>query len=287
MTKRKTSKSLPPSDSQAEGSQAVPVEIVEPEELTEEESRLRLHLERKVERAFYEAGKALMELRERRLFRSSHKTFEEYCKDRFGYSRRQPYYLIDAAAVVDNISEKCEPMVHILPTNERQVRPLTQLEPDLQREVWQQAVIEAGDKVPSGRIVKEVVERLKEKPLFKACDFCQVGDVFVLTRLEAKERKYNGCWAIALALNDFTVEVAVHDNTLIVHSENLNKIDSPEAQHQLPLLKERIWRLRNHGALDRGAYTVLESLGRQTYLTPVEVGLLQWLSEYYEVDEES
>ena len=40
----------------------------------------RLVLQRKVERAFFEAGKALAELRDRRLYRSTHKTFEEYCK---------------------------------------------------------------------------------------------------------------------------------------------------------------------------------------------------------------
>lgn len=81
--------------------------------------------------------------------------------------------------------------------------------------------------------------------------------------------------------------VAVHDNTLIVKPENLNRIDSPEAHDQLPQIKERIWRLRNSGILDRGAYTVLESLGRQTYLTPVEDGLLRRLEEYYEVDKKS
>ncbi|WP_026736266.1 hypothetical protein [Fischerella sp. PCC 9605] len=48
--------------------QNVSVEVVELEELTEEEQRDRSHLERKVERAFYEAGKALMELRDRRLY---------------------------------------------------------------------------------------------------------------------------------------------------------------------------------------------------------------------------
>ena len=127
---------------------------------------------------------------------------------------------------------------------------------------------------------------MKEKPLYKASDFCQVGDVFILTKLEATERKYNGCWAIAVALHEFTVEVAVHDNTLIVHSENLNKIDSPEAHQQLPLLKQRIWRLRDRPELDRGAYTVLESLGRQSYLTLVEERLLRCLEEYYGVGEE-
>ena len=39
--------------------------------LTTEEESDRYHLERKVERAFYEAGMALMELRDRRLYRST------------------------------------------------------------------------------------------------------------------------------------------------------------------------------------------------------------------------
>jgi hypothetical protein len=127
------------------------------------------------------------------------------------------------------------------------------------------------------------VEKLKEKPLFLATDFCQIGDVFTLTRLEGTERKYNGCWAIASVLNDFTVEVDVHDTTLNVKPENLNKIDSPEVHRQLPQILKRIKRLRSGGMLDRCAYTVLESLGRQTYLTPVEEGLLQWLEKYYGV----
>ncbi|WP_341532150.1 hypothetical protein WKK05_40010 (plasmid) [Nostoc sp. UHCC 0302] len=40
------------------------VTAVEIAELSEQEQSLRLHLERKVERAFFEAGKALMELRD-------------------------------------------------------------------------------------------------------------------------------------------------------------------------------------------------------------------------------
>jgi hypothetical protein len=75
----------------------IDVSAVEVPELTPEEERDRLHLERKVERAFYEAGKALMELRDRRLYRSTHRTFEEYCRDRFGHSRQQSNYLIAAA----------------------------------------------------------------------------------------------------------------------------------------------------------------------------------------------
>ncbi|GAA6617570.1 hypothetical protein [Scytonema sp. NUACC26] len=80
------------------------VEVVELGELREEELHLRLHLERKVERSFYEAGKALMELRDKRLYRNTHKTFEEYCRDRFGHSRQKSNYLIAAADIFENLT---------------------------------------------------------------------------------------------------------------------------------------------------------------------------------------
>ena len=83
----------------------ITVAAVEVPELTEEEIRYRLLLERKVERAFFEAGKALMELRDRKLYRSTHKTFEEYCRDRFGHNRRQSYLLMDAAVIFDNLEQ--------------------------------------------------------------------------------------------------------------------------------------------------------------------------------------
>jgi hypothetical protein len=81
----------------------IEVTAVEVPELTEQEQRDRLHLERRVERAFFEAGKALAELRDRRLYRSTHKTFEEYCRSRFAYTHRHVNYLIAASNVVDNI----------------------------------------------------------------------------------------------------------------------------------------------------------------------------------------
>ncbi len=92
-----------------------------------------------MERAFFEAGKALIELRDRRLYRSTHKTFDRYCLDRFGYNRSCYYQLVDAAVVVDNL-QKCPQFVDILPTAEGQVRPMTKLEPQKQQEVWLKAV---------------------------------------------------------------------------------------------------------------------------------------------------
>jgi hypothetical protein len=75
----------------------ITVSAVEVEELTEEEQSDRLHLERRVERAVFEAGKALMELCDRRLYRSTHSTFGEYCKDR--WEQRDFVRLGDKAAM--------------------------------------------------------------------------------------------------------------------------------------------------------------------------------------------
>jgi hypothetical protein len=86
------------------------IEVLASGELTFEEEQERLRLERVVERSFYEAGKALRELRDRRLYRNSHKTFEEYCKDRFRYNRSRSYQFIDAATVMDNL-QKCPQFV--------------------------------------------------------------------------------------------------------------------------------------------------------------------------------
>lgn len=56
------------------------------EQLSEDEEKERHRLESKVERAFYEAGTALRELRDKRLYRSTHKTFEDYCRERFAFT---------------------------------------------------------------------------------------------------------------------------------------------------------------------------------------------------------
>lgn len=192
--------------SEAEAILVTAVEVLE--ELTEAEEADRQRLEIKVERAFYEAGAALRELRDKRLYRSTHRTFEEYCYERFGYTRRRPYQLIEAAIIFENLctigtqnSEQDNLCTNgtqndlspnerqILPTSERQVRDLINLEPDEQREVWLQAVEEVGGKVPTGRVVKSIVERLKEKTLRNTSDFCSIGDAFILARLEGAERK--------------------------------------------------------------------------------------------------
>ena len=251
-------------------------------ELTKEEERELHRLELRVERAVCEAGTALREIRDKRLYRSTHRTFEEYCRDRFGFNRMAAHFKIAAATVFENLYTNG---IQTLPTSERQVRELAAIDPVVQCSVWQSAVEQAGGKVPSGRIVKGIVERLKEKQLRSASDFCSVGDAFTLIQLEGEQRKYNGCWAITSHINDFTILVDVHDGTILVKPENLKPIDEPDVRRQLPQTLKRIRRLRNVGLLDRGAYNILEDLGRHTYLTDLENDLLTFLKQRYGIQD--
>lgn len=213
------------------------------EELTEEEASERQRLELKVERAFYEAGTALRELRDQGLYRSTHPDdFEGYCRDRFGKTKQSVNYLIAAAGVYKNLATTIG--CRVLPTSERQVRDVASFEKEVQIQIWSEAVAIADGKVPSSRIVKSVVERIKEKPLHLASDYCQSGEVFFLQRLTEGQRKYNGYWAIAIEVeNRFTVKAAVYKEVVEVKQENMKRIDSEQTQAEIQEIYERIRRL--------------------------------------------
>lgn len=102
-------------------------------------------------KTFKEVGQALLEIRENRLYRKEYKTFEDYCRDKWGIHRSRAYQLSEASKISANLST----VVDISPTSEKQIRPLSKLEPELQREVWKEAT-EKTDR-PTGEIVRELV----------------------------------------------------------------------------------------------------------------------------------
>ena len=105
---------------------------------------------------------ALKTLRDKKLYKATHHNFRDYCKERFGFGKSAVYYLISAVDILDNL-KKSPLLVDILPTSETQCRPLKSLKPEQQGEAWNKAVERAKGKVPSGKIVKEVVHQLKNK----------------------------------------------------------------------------------------------------------------------------
>jgi hypothetical protein len=266
----------------------ITVSAVEVEELTEEEQSDRLHLERRVERAVFEAGKALAELRDRRLYRSSHRTFEDYCRDRFGHSRQKSNYLIAAADVYENLTTICcqnlppENLTtnrsQILPTSEGQVRPITKLEPQEQWEVWQTAVELAGGKVPTGRIVKDVVQRIMERT--KVPNTYQLGEVCqILVKDNPELRGKGGCWAIVSQVNEFSCTVRMWDGEYAVGLQHLKSFNYlPQECQQMQVICDRINRVYSSG-LEESVQRFLESLGKlnRVYLTALEEKVLSVL----------
>ncbi|MBD2184425.1 hypothetical protein H6S82_10565 [Planktothrix sp. FACHB-1355] len=104
---------------------------------------------------FYEVGKALDEIREKKLYRETHKTFDAYCRDKWGIARRTAYQFIDAAHVMENLCA----IAHKIPTKENQVRPLKGLPSELQIQIWQEAVESAPNGIPTGAAVQRLVDR--------------------------------------------------------------------------------------------------------------------------------
>ncbi|MBE9107365.1 hypothetical protein IQ229_21265 [Nostoc cf. edaphicum LEGE 07299] len=259
-------------------SATITVSAVEVTELTQEEQSDRLHLERKVERAFFEAGKALAELRDRRLYRSSHRTFEDYCRDRFGHSRRQSYLLMDAAVVFDNLVEICDQFDHKLPTAEGQVRPITKLEPHEQQEAWLRAVEVAGGKVPTGRIVKDVVQRIMERTqvpnTYQLEEVCQI-----VVKDNPELRGKGSCWGIVSQVNEFSCTVKIWDGEYAVGLQHLKSYNYLPAEcQQMQVICDRINRVY-WGGLEESVQRFLESLGKlnRAYLTDLEEKVLSLL----------
>lgn len=54
--------------------------------------------------AVLQVGEALTEIRDRKLYRKSHETFQEFAEDNFQISRAKAYRLIDAAEVAKDLS---------------------------------------------------------------------------------------------------------------------------------------------------------------------------------------
>lgn len=107
---------------------------------------------------FVDVGNALMAIRDGRLYRQSHATFEDYCQSRWSMTRGYANEIIRAANVVQNLDGIPS---NLLPQSVHQVRPMTTLTPDQQREAWREVVETAPDSGITGKHVASIVERYK------------------------------------------------------------------------------------------------------------------------------
>lgn len=111
-------------------------------------------------KSFWEAGKALRKIRDRGLYRDTHKTFEAYCEEKWEMSRAEAYRQIGAASVIEDISS--DP-TSTLPTTISQTRPLLKLKtPEERRKAWEEANKTTG--TITAEVVQKAVTKLKSPP---------------------------------------------------------------------------------------------------------------------------
>lgn len=111
--------------------------------------------ETKIERGlktFYEVGASLLEIRNQKLYRGTHETFEDYCEERWGFSKRHCNRLIAAAKVAENLGP-----IGPVP-NESQAREIARLPDDQQSGAWTDTIERCGgvENVTAAEVKKTV-----------------------------------------------------------------------------------------------------------------------------------
>lgn len=124
-------------------------------------------------KTFVEVGEALLEIKKEKLYRVGYATFDEYCQKRWGIGIRQSQRLIRASKVVHNL-QKDDQLV-VLPTSEYQIRTLAELEPEQQRQVWQE-VTQNNENV-TGKLVEEAVKSLNPNDATENCPSISDADI--------------------------------------------------------------------------------------------------------------
>lgn len=105
-------------------------------------------------KTFVEVGQALAAIRESRLYRATHSSFEAYCESRWGFTGRRGRQLIEAAEIGTTVPIE----------NEGQARELAKVpEPD-RADVWRDTV-ERTEGKPTAAAIRESAERRDARAL--------------------------------------------------------------------------------------------------------------------------
>lgn len=112
---------------------------------------------------FVEVGQALMVIRDGRLYKATHSSFDDYCRERWGWNKNRANQLISSSEVTNMLVGSDAPV----PANDRQAQALAPLkdDPDAMAEVMEQvteAAKAAGSKVTAQQIKDAVTARTTE-----------------------------------------------------------------------------------------------------------------------------
>lgn len=107
---------------------------------------------REKKRVFVEVGRALMQIRDERLYREQYSSFEDFCRAEFDFDRTYASRPIKAAK-----TDELLPIGNKVP-NEAIARELGRLPEDERAEVWEQATTLAKPDEPTAQLVRRIVD---------------------------------------------------------------------------------------------------------------------------------
>lgn len=105
-------------------------------------------------------AQGILEVRQKKLYRLEYDTFEDFCQSELGITQQYATQTLRSAEVVSNLGS--ETMVSVLPSSERQARPLTKLTPEIQREAWNEVLESNAPEEITAKKVEEVVSNWTE-----------------------------------------------------------------------------------------------------------------------------
>jgi len=162
-----------------------PLNSQEQATLTQLESVIQQDLQ-----AFQRTGSALAEIRDGRLYRATHTTFDAYLQERWGFTRQHAGRLIAAAEV----AQVLEP-IGFHPENERQAREakgaaeiVKQLEPEQADTVARFIQASTGSEKPTTSQIKAVAEVVRAIDEHGTVDHPETGEPVPFTELPEPAR---------------------------------------------------------------------------------------------------
>lgn len=153
------------------------IEIADEYRLTDSETSELIDLEATIKRGlqvFREVGEALFTIRDKRLYRASHDTFDAYCRDRWRVSKTQANRLIAAADVARDLTP-----IGVIPSSESVARQLVSLPTEQRQEVWQMVVDSAPNGKPTAADVDRYVKEIK-----RTSSVAEAGEVSSSAKLQ-------------------------------------------------------------------------------------------------------
>ena len=133
-------------------------------------------------------------------------------------------------------------------------------------------------RLPSGRIVKDIVEQMRERK--KVETPWKVGDIAkIVVKDDPQLRGKGGCFGVITGVGDFSCTIKVWDGEYQVKPGNLKDLCySDTQQDEVKSLCDRLSALYD-AEIEDTAKAILATLGKiqRPWLTELEQGLLQFL----------